>query len=479
MDWLDELHIGLDKRAMPEQVARTLMGSCCLESDLALEIRHVAVAHSPHWVSSMSEDFERPPDCAPQIRSVLRMFGFDESRWPGIKPGDPLSVLAFIDAVGFNVHWQHGMDWKNDRLDARTRLHTFGTDVYGRVDPLARKRQYNRHIRVLRHLEAKRLRMARALAFRRLVLIGRSGFAVDIPLERFRADAHAAAFIAYWISRKNRRRQFTLASKENPMDRLAAALLARCEADPSTDWAMIAMVHPAPTVLARLLPLPLGVLTAQWWKVMHDCAMELCDAWPGDEINLAVMGVRRGMDSSTWNTIAQAYNAARAGWLNCATAAGPALIEPFLPGKAMRLMAADLIRWHRASGHDVDPDTAVWASLPFPWDVIGGLRPCTRADVEAACEAHGVDPVARGWTAPRAEGPVVQFTPTPELVHGVTVADPQWAALLRRAGVFSGKMAEVSKAWEAIVLRTAADEAGVIEGPLPSYGLGGMLMDET
>ena len=46
------------------------------------------------------------------------------------------------------------------------------------------------------------------------------------------------------------------------------------------------------------------------------------------------MTVGRGMDSSTWNTTASAYSAARAGWLGCVAASGAlALLEPSCPGK--------------------------------------------------------------------------------------------------------------------------------------------------
>ena len=137
----------------------------------------------------------------------------------------------------------------------------------------------------------------------------------------------------------------------------------------------------------------------------------------------------------------------------------------------MRLMAADLAYWHRSSGGDVDPDTQVWAFLPMPWDVISGKNRCTRADVEACCREMGVDPEAKGWTAPRAHGAVAEFEPTPELVHGVEVADPQWAALLRRAGVFSGK--RITPGMEDIAIPD-----GVVTGSLPVYA-GGKYVGST
>lgn len=99
-------------------------------------------------------------------------------------------------------------------------------------------------------------------------------------------------------------------------------------------------------------------------------------------------------------------------------------------------MAADLVAWH---GGGLHPDTSVWARLPLPWEVLDGTAACTRADVEAACREHGVDPERAGWTTPRDHGAIARFRPTPELVHGVSVSDPLWGMVLRRAHVFSGK----------------------------------------
>lgn len=472
MSWPELLHATLDKRAMPETVAKIITddpdAAGYFTPDEMVLLRRVATARAAWWVTSMPEDFERPPDASAQIAVALSVFG---AELDGDIRADPAGIARLIDELGEPLGWRHGMDWKRDRLPKDRRR-------AGEVPQAwTGHRTYNKHVRVLRNLEDKRARMARAQAFRHLILIGRSGFAVDIPRERFIADPDSAAFIAYWAARKNRRRLFSLAGKENPMDHLAAALLERCHRSGHADWVMIAQVCPRPEVLQKLPDEDLGALAGRWWHVMRDCSSELAAAWPGDQVNRMSMIVRRGMDSSTWNTMAQAYNAARAGWLNCTSLAGAgALTAPFLPGKVMRLMAADLAYWHSASGGDVDPDTKAWARLAFPWDVINGLADCTRADVEAACADAGVDPVARGWTAPHASGDLAEFVPTPELVHGVAIGDPQWAALLRRAGVFSGKQA--GDVIEAARLRAAAGDAGVIEGELPVY-LGGQYAGTT
>jgi hypothetical protein len=288
----------------------------------------------------------------------------------------------------------------------------------------------------MRRLYHKNLKLRAEIQKRDMQIIGRSGFVADITLARFAADPSAARFIAYWVARKNLRRQFSLAGKENPMDLVAQWLLRTCVEEESTDWAMIAMVCPNVGILKKLSAEEVGTLLGRWFATMNTCAGLLKQAWP-TSADKWTMVVRRGHDSSTWNTLATAYNTARSSWLACIAALGAEeLIITACPGKVMRLMAADLVAWHDGA---LDPNTKVWAWLPMPWEVFDGTQRCARATVERACAAAGLDPRASGWTAPKPPGEVAPFQLTPELVHGVTVASPEWAMLLRRAGVFSGK----------------------------------------
>ncbi len=152
------------------------------------------------------------------------------------------------------------------------------------------------------------------------------------------------------------------------------------------------------------------------------------------------MIVRKGDDSTTWNVTAGAWNKAREGWVALLYALDmDEVLDQMCLGKVLRLMAADVAAWHRAVGGGLEPDTGVWNDLAAPWDVLGGLADCTRAEVEAVCRRHNVDPIKAGWTAPRPNRVVAAFRPTPELVHGVEVGHPGLALILRRAGVFSGK----------------------------------------
>ena len=458
MTWIETLHQTLDRRATPEQVARIIRDSGIRWPAAAqAELARVATARAPWYVSSMSEDFERADDCRAQLAAVGRMFGVDVSH---VRPSDVEAIRALITELGQRVGgWRPGHDWKADRLDKTARRTGMAADP-----DVVPKRQYNRHVRVLRHLWAKAVRMGGMQQQRDLVLIGRSGFASRITLDRFKGDPVAACFVAYFTARKNRRRMFTLAGRENSVDRLALGLLDVAMAGHRPDWEMLAWVYPRPAVLVRLTSRQMGALLGDWHAVMAGAAAELERAWPGDEnVNRMTMIVRRGMDSSTWNIMAQAYNAARAAWLGCVAASGALpLLEPACPGKVMRLMAADLAWWHQASGGDVDPNTAVWARLPLPWQVLTGTHRCTAADVRAACAGAGLDPATSGWLAPLPDGTAAEFTPTQDLVHGIAVSDPVWAAVLRRGGAFSGKT--IKAGYAADLAQVPGD---VIVGPRP------------
>lgn len=428
-DALDRMFQSLDRRLRPEDVAALILESG--EKFTAHEqhlLSRAANAYPEWWVSSMDMDFERPVDASRQLATLTRLFGgdLDELTNAGVA-GDPDALRAAASAAGEPLAWRPGLDFKSRSNRAARAMQ--GIELS--------KRQYNRAWRFLIRLDGKISRIDMGLRKRQLTLVGRSGLVGDITADRFRKDPAAACFVTYWVARRNMRREFSLSGKDNPMDEVAAMLLARL--DDNSDWWMVSRVYATPEVVGRLTPTEQGELIGRWSALMRGAADLLASVWD-PSIDRTEMVVRRGMDSSTWNIIAQAYNTARAGWLNALAATNTLyFLDVECPGKVMRLMAADLAYWHRMSGSNVDPDTAVWAALPLPWEVLSGEQKCTRQDVEEACTRAKVDPVASGWTGPRATGKVAEFKPTPELVHGVSIADPVWAALLRRAGVFSGK----------------------------------------
>jgi hypothetical protein len=211
---------------------------------------------------------------------------------------------------------------------------------------------------------------------------------------------------------------FTNGPQQRAYDEIADMLFDRCRRNPTTNWWAIAHVHPDREVLTRLSDEQKGRFLGTWFDLLTGIAELLRDVWEKSRFDRSTMIVKRGDDSTTWNATAGAWNKAREGWIGVLHALNmDDLLDRLCPGKVLRLMAADVAAWHRASG----------------------TAECTRADVESVCKEHPVDPVQKGWTAPRPNRTIEAFRPTPELVHGVEVGHPGLAILLRRIGVFSGK----------------------------------------
>lgn len=278
-------------------------------------------------------------------------------------------------------------------------------------------------------------------ARRHMAQVGRIGFAQRITADEFAADPDAGAYVAYVAARANTRREFTTGGRDNVVDHLAAMLLERCRANPDTNWWMVAQITPTTEVLARLDDASRGALLGDWWSEMSQAGELLAILDADTPVDRATMIVRRGCDSDTWNLAAGAFNRARAAWISIVSSLGAfAVLNEVCPPKAMKVMAADLIYWHTRSGGSLThPDVAVAARLPAAWDVVADRATCVAGDVAAACAEVGVDPLRSGWLAPRPAREVAEFHPTPELVHGITVADPLLAAVLRRGKVFSGR----------------------------------------
>lgn len=342
----------------------------------------------------------------------------------------PEEVAAFIDAFSALIDKTPGHnDFRHDRIDRAGR----------RALGLSRRR-YAKLFRLAKRMEAKYPRMVDALRRVELTSISKSRLAQFIDREDLRESRPTAAFVAYLTARLNLRSEFTIQGQQRPFDALAAELLQHCEQDSTANWFAIAHVFPRDDVLARLSDEQRGLLLERSSRLLDELAERLESIAARTEVNLATMIVRRGNDSSSWNMLAGAWNRARDHWMALIVAMGlESLLDHMLPGKVMRLMAADVAAWHRSAGGGVHGDTAVWAALPKPWDVLRGEAQSTRADVEAVCRAHGVDPEKNGWTLPRAMRTVAQARPTPELVHGVSVGNPYVAGLFKRAGVFSGR----------------------------------------
>ncbi len=434
-DALGWLHASLRRRETPEAVAEVIAAAlpAGLPPDVSASLDEVRAAslHRRFGWSSMPAVFRAPDAMERQVAKARELAElFLGRRLPGAD--DPDAVQALIGELGSLIGRTPGQgSFKADRLDHGQRAAAGLT--------LSRRR-YGKLFRLAGRLEDRLARLRRQEAQYRLLLVGKAALAPDLALDDLGNDLATAAFVAYYAARLKLRSEFTVTGQQRPFDALASGLLRHCEGRPGTRWHAVAHVFPRADVLAHLGDEQKGHLLGRWFDVLGETAEHLEAVHARTDLDLATMVVRRGNDSSTWNLLATAWNRARDHWLALVAALGlDALLDTMMPGKVMRLVAADVAAWHRATGGGIHPDTLVWAGLPKPWAVLRGEAACSRATIEAACARHGVDPAAGGWSAPRPLTEVAAARPTPELVHGVTVSNPYVAALLRRTGVFSGK----------------------------------------
>jgi hypothetical protein len=437
-----ELFHSLSKRSRPEDVAELIRR----ELDGSLSTAEAAVLHRAargalsrqSWgYSSMSDEFLRPVGMANQVQTARDLF-------PGVaspEGGDcdrPSVLAAYIGETSRTIaKVPRQSDFKAHRLD-RARREAAGLGELS-------KRQYNKRFRLLARMERKLDTLEREIRKREFTLVSKSRLASRIAEADFARDRDTACFVAYLTARSNLRSVFTNGPQQRAYDEIADMLFERCRRNPDTDWWVIAHVQPDAEVLSHLTGEQKGRFLAMWFGLLTGIAGLLREVWEKSRFDRATMVVKRGDDSTTWNATAGAWNKAREAWIGVLYAMGAdELLDRLCPGKVLRLMAADVAAWHRMSGGGLEPDTAVWAVLPPPWEVLDGSATCSRNDVETACRRAGVDPEKKGWTAPRPERVVEAFRPTPELVHGVEVGHPGLALVLRMLGFFSGKSVKPS-----------------------------------
>ncbi|MFF6809534.1 hypothetical protein ACFZAG_06530 [Streptomyces sp. NPDC012403] len=438
---LRELHASLTLRKRPEDVARLIQDmyaaqgtdlDAATETALAKAAEH-SLRNLWHGYTSMREEFARPVGAQRQLARAASLFT-NVPELPDSAGDDPARIEAMIRRAGEEIGRSYGQnDFGMDRLNRAGRT----AAGLGEIS----KHQYNKRFRLLRRMEAKLARLIHEQRRREVTVTGKGALAHALPYELFATDPDTAAFIAYITARGHMRSVFTNGRQRQVYDEVAEALFQRLRDLPErTCWYAVAHVHPTAEVLAQVSDQDLTRLLVRWNGFLRQVADLLEDAWNRHPLERDTMIVRRGDDSSTWNQAAQAWNTARAHWFALLTELGQdEALDRICPGKVPRLMAADVAYWHRMSGGGLHPDTYVWAELPLPWEVLRGEKECPRSLVEAVCARHRVDPVAGAWTAPRPAAEAVAFRRTPELVHGVAVADPLMASALRSAGVFSGK----------------------------------------
>jgi hypothetical protein len=428
------LYLSLNQRRRSEDVAdqifellkNDLIGTekSCLQQAAKGSLRQNLFSYT-----SMLQDFSVPDGLQRQVSKATELF---TTAYPmETKVCDhPEAVEQFIRHISQEIHKSFGSnDFKADRLNRQERFES-GMGIS--------KRRYNKLFRHLTRMEAKLNKLISELKKLMFTKVGKSGLAHLLSQEDFFEDRDSACFIAYYVARSNLRSEFTIYGQQRPYDEIGDMLLKRCRN--KTNWWAIAHVYPTQEVLAHLSDSQKGELIGRWYGILEEIAQLLESVWERSNINRTTMVVRRGNDSSTWNNTASAWNTARNNWISLLYAMGAEeILQSICFGKVLRLMAADVVAWHYRAGGQLDPDTAVWNELPLPWEVLSGEQSCNLGMVASICRKHHVDPEKKGWTVPRPSGQPVAFTPTPELVHGIAVADPALARILRKSGFFSGK----------------------------------------
>jgi hypothetical protein len=414
----------LRARWTPEQVVKTMLDA---DVDFTPKERHLLSSAVPKWArSSMATTFAKAAGLDRQLKVASELF----PTVPVPADASPEALGEYLAAMRDTIRMD-GTDFKANRLTHKERKLTRGRKGEPKLVPNGH-RAYNKRFRFLVRFEKHFATRSTTAEMRELAQIAKSRLAFKLDRSVL-TNLKTVCFVAYMTAKLNKRSIFTFGDQESPYDNIADMLFKRLGR--GTNWLAVAYVHPEPEVLQQLDEKQKGTILGVWFSVMTRAAKVLDREAAKGGIDLKSLIVRRGNDSSTWNEAAGAYNKARDGWINTLYALGMEdALDGFVPGKALRLMAADVAWGHRVYGDGLDPNTAVFNELPKPWDVLLHEARCTRAMVEASCARHNVK---SGWLAPKTKS-VAKYTPTPELVHGVIVSSPELAASLKAVGYFGG-----------------------------------------
>jgi len=443
MTTLKQLYDTLEQRKRPEDVAEMVFG--LIETDLTNNERAIlkkatkgSLKNNMYGYTSMLQDFAKAVGAEKQIKKAIEIFRIENIEQADYNNYD--NIENFIKEVSPVIHKPVGQNnFKEDRLNKIQRKEN-GLDLS--------KRNYNKKWRMLKRLERKLMTFARESKKVEFQMVSKHGLAHHLDFDSFSKDINTACFIAYYNSRCNLRSVFTNKGQERAFDEISEMLLNRCkgkhpdERSNTTNWWAISYIYTSQEVLSHLIDEQKGELLGKWTSLLQNIAKSLAEIWNENEITKSTMVVKKGNDSTTWNNTAGAWNKSRDNWMNLIYSLGlEYILEDICFGKVLRLMAADVVAWHYRSGGKLDPNTDVWNKLPLPWEVFEGKETCNKQLVIKLCNEAGIDAEKSGWIAPRVHG-VVEFKPTPELVHGVAVTNPFLATVFKQHNFFSGKKAK-------------------------------------
>lgn len=387
-----------------------------LPSQAKTELTNLAKGYRPFW---MNDDFDVVVGAEHQLTTFDVLF------------------------PPFSFHVPAGVDPYNpgDLLDLRNKaLELIAPGASSALGALAKGRHSNptrKRLRFLKRFEKKIDRVAASIDLRQAQMQAKSRLAYRVQTD----DKLTLAFCAYLAARANRRSIFLIGSQSKAQDIISDGVFKALEESDTTDWFAVAMVKPTRDVIERCTPEQRGELVGLFHGEMQRWADRLAMLWPSlPERMRDEMVMVKGVDSSRWNAFAGALNTMRSAWISATLACElDEVLDSYLPGKAPRLMASDLVWWYRNEGKELHEDTRMFAALPRPWEITSGQVEQGRNDILTAARKLGIDAQATGWVGPRHPQPLERPAPEPILVHGIVVSDPVLASSLRRCGAFSGK----------------------------------------
>lgn len=430
---MEQLYQTIKNRNRPEDIAQMILdlqdNFTAKETTLLNKAAKGSLKRNFWGYSSMMETFAEPTDAKKQINKSIELFKLETQEQFDTKSFD--ATQKFIKKVSALIEKPVGQNnFLTDRKNKQERNET-GLDLS--------KRAYNKRWRLIKRLEYKLLRYIKECRKMEFQKIAKHGIIHHLDESEFLTDGNTAFFIAYYTSRCNLRSEFTISGQQKAFDEISEMLYKRCENKRTTNWWAIAHVYPSVEVISQLTDERKGQLLGQWMLILQDISSLLQEIWNSNAINRKTMVVKKGNDSTTWNTTAGAWNKARDNWMALLYAMGlENILNTLCFGKVMRLIAADVAAWHYKTGGKPDPNITVWNSLPLPWEVFEGKQICTKYTIEKICKKQNIDPEKSGWIAPR-EHKTVPFQETPELVHGVMIHNPFLAKVLKDHKFFSGK----------------------------------------
>jgi hypothetical protein len=301
MQWL---YASLDRRQRPEDVADNILAlldldltikeRACLQQAAKGSLRQNLVGYT-----SMLEEFAAPVGMDLQVAKALELF---TTAYPlDLQLCDrPEAVEQFILHIGKEIHKSfNSNNFQADRLNRQARS-DLGMDIS--------KRRYNKLFRHLVRMETRLQKLIYQLKKLMFTKVGKSGLAQTIDRAEFARYRDTACFIAYYVARSNLRSEFTIYGQQRPYDEIADLLFQRCRNTAETNWWAIAHVYPTQEILGYLIDSQKGELLGRWYEILTEIATLLERVWDSSNIDRSTMIVRRGNDSSTWNSTATAWN---------------------------------------------------------------------------------------------------------------------------------------------------------------------------